>query len=491
MPSIEFSDAELGYGSAASILEHLTLRIEPGWLGVVGANGHGKSTLLSAIAGAPLVRRGRLVVDAQVIAVCPQRLTLNEAMHELAGRDDRDAVRMRSLFDLVDLARWSTMSPGEARRWQLAAAIAKHPDVLLVDEPTNHLDADGRAHVVRLLDRFRGIGVLVSHDRALLEALTSQTLWLQSGEATLYAGSYGAARAQREDAKTTARREREHLQQRITRSERQLHRANERARLATADKSTGRRMRNRHDSDARTLGAQTLVEWGQASMQRAAGVKRRELEKLEAELAPGVKDTTIGALIAFEHEVAPKRIVAHLEVPSLVLGGRELLCDVRLSLMRNEHVRLSGCNGAGKSTLARRVVETSTLPSERLLYVPQELPDAAEALEQLRVLPPRERGEVLELVAALGCDPDVLLATPEPSPGEARKLAIARGLQQRPWLVVLDEPTNHLDLATAEKLGAALSNYPGALLLITHDDALAVECTSVNWQITDGKVRVT
>ena len=90
---------------------------------------------------------------------------------------------------------------------------------------------------------------------------------------------------------------------------------------------------------------------------------------------------------------------------------------------------------------------------------------------------------MLSLVAALGCDPDTLLATTRPSPGEARKLVMAFGLMRRPWLVVLDEPTNHMDLATTEKLETALGRFPGALLLITHDEALAAACTTERWQL--------
>ncbi|MBZ0237029.1 MAG: ABC transporter ATP-binding protein, partial [Deltaproteobacteria bacterium] len=90
------------------------------------------------------------------------------------------------------------------------------------------------------------------------------------------------------------------------------------------------------------------------------------------------------------------------------------------------------------------------------------------------------------LAAALGLDPSRALASGSPSPGEVRKLAIARGLAQRVWLVVLDEPTNHLDLPSIERVQAALADYPGALVMATHDAAFARDLTTSTWRLHDG-----
>ena len=95
---------------------------------------------------------------------------------------------------------------------------------------------------------------------------------------------------------------------------------------------------------------------------------------------------------------------------------------------------------------------------------------------------------MLTLVAALGVDPERILASRSPSPGEARKLKLAFGLGTQVWAMVLDEPTNHLDIPAIERLEDALAEYPGALLMVTHDDALARRCTSIQWRIEDGRV---
>jgi ATPase subunit of ABC transporter with duplicated ATPase domains len=128
----------------------------------------------------------------------------------------------------------------------------------------------------------------------------------------------------------------------------------------------------------------------------------------------------------------------------------------------------------------------------RILYLPQELTSAAGAamLESVRELGDDARGRVLATVAALGVDPERLLESASPSPGEARKLALAYGLGAQVWALVLDEPTNHLDMPAIERLEEALIEYPGAMLMVTHDDALARRCTGAEWRLMNRRVEV-
>ena len=140
----------------------------------------------------------------------------------------------------------------------------------------------------------------------------------------------------------------------------------------------------------------------------------------------------------------------------------------------------------------RALLAASQLPPERLLHVPQDIDAAASArlLADVRALGPVERGRALSLVAALGVDPDRLLASRAPSPGEARKLAVGLGLGRRVWALVLDEPENHLDLPSIERLEAALAAYPGALVVVSHDTVLASRLTTERWLLSGGRVEV-
>jgi ATPase subunit of ABC transporter with duplicated ATPase domains len=161
-------------------------------------------------------------------------------------------------------------------------------------------------------------------------------------------------------------------------------------------------------------------------------------------------------------------------------------------VLRESRIRVTGPNGIGKTTLLKAIQTSMKLPAEKVLYLPQELStdDSTTLLNSIRELPSVERGRVLTLVAALGVDPERLLESECPSPGEARKLKIAEGLGRQVWCLILDEPTNHLDLPAIERLEEALRNYPGAMVLVTHDQKFAERSTNVEWRLREGKLEV-
>jgi ATPase subunit of ABC transporter with duplicated ATPase domains len=171
-------------------------------------------------------------------------------------------------------------------------------------------------------------------------------------------------------------------------------------------------------------------------------------------------------------------------------GDKPVLHDVYLSVLRGDKIRLAGRNGIGKTTLLKQMVASAHIAQARLLYLPQELSaeDGAALSDAIRSLNEAQRTRVLSLVAALGVDPERIIASDSPSPGEARKLKLAFGLGTQVWAMVLDEPTNHLDIPAIERLEDAFAEYPGALVMVTHDDALAKRCTSIQWRIEDGTV---
>ncbi|MCP3100444.1 ATP-binding cassette domain-containing protein [Myxococcus sp. K15C18031901] len=496
--SIRAHGVSFAYSDALPVLSEVDFHLTSGWTGLVGANGAGKSTLLRLLAGELHPTEGHLQFEpsSPSLQLCPQVVeALTPEITAFADSWDALARRLHGQLglDVTALERWTTLSPGERKRWQVGAALSAEPHVLLLDEPTNHLDAEARTWLVSALRRFRGVGVVVSHDRPLLESLTTATLRVHGGGAHLYAGAYSAAREQWEaerEAELSAHQQARAEQRRVAHA---LGEARRQQQSADANRSTRKRMKDKNDSDARTLGAATLASWAEQRAGRRVGVLRRELERASEAVGEVAQDKTLGRSVFVGYERAPNPWLFTLDVPELRAGDIPLLGPVHLSVARDARVRIEGPNGAGKSTLVRALMDQARIPLERVLYLPQDVgaEEARATLDAVRALPPEEKGRVLSLVAALGVDPERLLGSEQPSPGETRKLLIARGLGQHAWALVLDEPTNHLDLPSIERLETALREYPGAILLVSHDAAFAKACTTESWRVEHGQVTVT
>ncbi len=495
MSPVRAQRVSFAFSDAVPLFSDAEFHLPVGWTGLVGANGAGKSTLLRLLSGELQPSDGHLHFEPPSVLVhlCPQRVEeLTPDITALAEAYDARSRRLlgQLALDPTALERWPTLSPGERKRWQIGAALGREPDVLLLDEPTNHLDAEAREWLVSALRRFRGVGVLVSHDRTLLEALTTSTLRVHGGTVRLWPGAYSAAReaweAELEGRRATrqqAQEEQRRLQQRLVQTRREQE-------ATSAARNAGSRMKDKYDSDARTLGAKTLVSWADAQHGRRVANTRREVERAAAAVESIEVEKVLGRSVFVDYVRPPHPLLFSVDLPELHVGEVELFGRLRLDVRREDRIRMEGPNGAGKSTLLRALLAHARVPLERVLYLPQDLSveEAQEALESVRELPPEEKGRVLSLVAALGVEPDRLLATEQPSPGEARKLLIARGMGQHAWALVLDEPTNHLDLPSIERLEVALREYPGALLLVTHDAHFARRCTSLRWRVREGRV---
>jgi ATPase subunit of ABC transporter with duplicated ATPase domains len=472
MPFLRAHAISFAFGGSRSLFSNLSFQLDTGFTALVGENGAGKTTLLRLIARLLSPSFGHLQDD------CAQRLlveqqspleqpnidhALNEpAFHKLVGQLQ---------LDLDTLERWPTLSFGEKKRWQIALALSREPHLLLLDEPSNHLDAEGREWLVAALQRFRGIGIIVSHDRALLDTLCSNTLRLAGDESRIWRGNYSHARAsweqekaERLEQKLVLRQQRDHAAKKLADARREHH-------SAELSRSTARRMKDPNDSDARGIMQQSKADRAAARQGRRVEVLRRAHtrakdndQRLTLKKEVGLDSVWIG------HEPSPRPVL--LEHGGHVVG-------------RTDRIRIAGRNGAGKTTLIRTMLATSRLPTDRVLYLPQEMSAAegAAVLNELKVAEASSKGHAFAVIAALGLDPEHALESSAPSPGEVRKLMLGLALARKAWLLVLDEPTNHLDLPSIERLEKALAQWPGALLLVTHDDQLAARCTTATWRV--------
>lgn len=472
-------------GGASPIFDGVVLHCGPGWTGIVGANGSGKTTLLRLALGELAPDAGHIRRPARV-AHCPQRTDApSPDLWAWLDATDAEACRLRGVFGVgADWhARWQVLSHGERKRAQIGAAMWRAPDLLLLDEPTNHLDAGARAHVLAGLRLFRGVGVLVSHDRDLLDALCRQCAFLDPPGLLAFAGGYSQAMEAHRAMTTARRRARDEAADELARVRAEgARRAQEAAR---ADRLRSKRGLAKGDSDgraridrARVTGADGRA--GALSRQMAGRVVQAE-QRLRALALPPAYE--LGLRLPGARS-ARARLLA-VPAGDLPLGGRQVLRYPALSLGPDDRVAITGPNGAGKSTLVRHLLAALRNGPEKVVYLPQEVSaeESRALLRAFRALPPAQQGRVLTIVSALGSRPPRLLESQQASPGEVRKLLLALGAVGEPHLIVMDEPTNHLDLPAIECLEEALAGCGAALLLVSHDQRFLDRLATVRWRL--------
>jgi macrolide transport system ATP-binding/permease protein len=480
--SLKIRNLSYKYSSAAqAIFSGVNIDIEEGWSAITGVNGSGKSTLLKLISKELKSEKG-MITGNELVVYCAQSTEFAPIeLEEFMCTYTKEAFIIRDLLMVEDswLGEWDVLSHGERKRLQLAIALCSPSDVLMVDEPTNHLDKKSQAIIIDALKSYKGIGILVSHDRALLDALSQHTIMIEAGEVLKYRTNFSLAQAayaqtlshkkkilgeQEDEYKKLskviqAQREQVSLtKKRFSKKNVGKHNSSEK------EKINGAILTGKDKTDGQNL-QRTMTK------QRQLGEKMGSIKK---EYATGV---------SFEGEIFKHNFPIAVEKSSISLFETTELCFPRLSIDVGEKVGISGENGAGKSSFIRYFVDKINFEHE-LLYIPQEITDeeAQELFKNVSEMSSEEKGELFTLIQRLGSDAKALLYSTVPSPGEVRKLLIAQGLLKHPSLIILDEPTNHMDLNSIESLESALEEYSGALVFITHDQTFLHNLSTKRWE---------
>ena len=458
---------------------------------MIGANGVGKSTLLKLLCGYLKPEQGE-VVGADRAIYCEQR-TDNppQLLGEFLENWDGEAFELRGRLGVEPdfLERWPQLSHGERKRAQLGCALWQQPALLALDEPTNHIDASARSLLIDVLQRYGGVGVLVSHDRQLLDLLCKQCVWLTASGVEVYPGTYTEAKALFNASREHATKERALAASAQKKLRAEVSRRREQANAANAKRS--KRGLSSKDSDARERidRARLTGKDGQAGRQLRQLTGRAS--QGDARLAGMQVDKEYSTGIWLADSVSRRQQLFCLEVGEFFVAGGRGIAHPQLLMRPKDRIAIVGPNGAGKSTLVQHILQTESLAADiaanKVLVLPQEITaaDSRLVLERTRALPNELLGHAMNIVSRLGSRPKPLLASNEPSPGEVRKLKLALGMVHAPHLLVLDEPTNHLDLPSVEALQAALADSPCGLLIVSHDEHFVAALADTRWTLTE------
>jgi ATPase subunit of ABC transporter with duplicated ATPase domains len=484
---ILFESVSFRYESMPGLLiKDLSAGFPAGWTGVVGVNGAGKTTVLKLACRLLEPRSGRVQLPGTA-AYCEQRTDeVPGPLQSLIEAGDALASRVKGQLEIGDdwPARWASLSHGERKRAQIAAAIWRQPDALALDEPTNHIDSDARAMLIQALRDYRGIGLLVSHDRELLDSLCERCLFVNPPEVVMRPGNYSSGRREALREEDSARSRKEAAKRQAAHLAREAQRRASRAQANERKRSKRGLAPKDHDARGKIDLAIFTGADGRAG-RLAARMKSRAAQARGA--AEGIKvrkEYELGIWI--EGERCRRDTLFRLEAGTIPLGNARILRHPGLVMFPEDRIALTGANGSGKSTLVRHILQRINLPPGRLSYLPQEvdLESSRVILAEVRRQPPGTLGRIMTIVSRLGSRPASLLESAEPSPGEVRKLLLALGIALRPHLIILDEPTNHLDLSSIECLEEALADCPCGLLLVSHDEPLLRRLTLTRWHIS-------
>jgi ATP-binding cassette subfamily F protein uup len=446
MPLLTLADAELAYGDLP-LLDRASFALdERERIGLIGRNGTGKSSLLGVLAGTVALDDGELKKrDGLRIVLVPQepefpvappvaKHKLEEFFHRLGVDPELDPAKA---------------SGGERKRAALAAAFAQEPDVLLLDEPTNHLDIDGIVQLENLLLR-QPAAIFVTHDRAFLDRVATRILELDRGRLLSFPGNFAAYEARKAE---------------------QL--AIEAVVHARFDKFWAQE--------------EAWIRKGiEARRTRNEGRVRR-LERLRDERAAR-RERSGNVKLAIGEGQRSGKLVCELMDVSKEFSGKKVVSHLDLIVSRGDRLGLIGPNGAGKSTLLKLILGTLAPDSGTVRLganvQPAYFDQMREALDPEATVaetisPGSEWVELpsgkKHVMSYLG---DFLFPPRRASSkvamlsgGERNRLLLARLFARPANVLVLDEPTNDLDIESLELLEAALQDYSGTLLLVSHDRA--------------------
>jgi ATPase subunit of ABC transporter with duplicated ATPase domains len=461
---------------------------------LIGSNGVGKSTFIKILAGQTLPTSGEIVRDRAVyylpqISTIAQNIKENSVLNFLSSLSDEwweiGNILETKLDTSLDMSLpVGSLSSGELTKLFLAIGLSTEPSLLLLDEPTNHMDFAALETLKKFLIEFSGAFVIVSHKPFFLDQVVNTTWELSESGLKVYGGNYSAYKTQKETELEVALRTQELAKKELKRvretaleEQKRAARSRREGRLQAHDRSMGKSAKRYFESRASATA-------GSASKKHEAAVNKATQSLIDSKIR-----THKATLVHLEQGSSKKgKSLIDIQGANLKIGDEFLLKDIQFHISSGERIAISGANGSGKSSLIKAILSIgeencpTSLEAGKVLvskdmkvvYLDQTydlvdrnltiLGNMQTANSNLEYQLLRQQlGHFLFFNDEVNKKADLL------SGGELARLALATISISETDLLVLDEPTNNLDLETVAQIVEALSEYEGAILVISHD----------------------
>ncbi|MDR1907867.1 MAG: ATP-binding cassette domain-containing protein [Holosporales bacterium] len=425
-------------------------------IAIIGRNGSGKSSLLKMIAETD-----------PTMAYIPQTIT-----------------------------NFNNCSGGERFNKALSTALGSDPDALLLDEPTNHLDRDNKNGLMRMLRAYNGTLIIVTHDKDILRHIVDVLWHIDNGKITIFKGKYDDYQRERQTQHRA-------LSDQIASLKRQKQSAHdnlmkEQERISKSKASGSKKMANKK-------WMKSVGDLKAMKAEKSQGAKLKEIDKEKQNLLDELAGVRLPEVILPQFNLAargtPKGTILYIRDGYVDYGDAAIAGPIHVSIQANERVAVTGKNGSGKTTLIKGILGDSNVIKTGEWLVPP--PKDIGILDQHYQTLPREKS-ALEIISESAPSwshaeirnhlNDFLFRKNEEvnekaknlSGGELARLSLAQIAANPPKLLILDEITNNLDLETYEHVTQVLQKYPGAMLVVSHDDNFLSEIKVDTYVRIDG-----